>query len=141
MGPSAMRAFKQFFARNLGLKLLCLATAILVWCLSSLSRNITVELAIPLRLIDVPAGFRPGGHLPAVVDVTLSGPPLLIDGARRSNPVVSLGLQGATSPGTTIFRNLDSNLKLPEGVRIIRTSPATLEVQLEPDHPTTGDQH
>jgi len=139
MDSSTMHAFKRLFTRNPGLKLLCLATALFVWCLSSVTRNTTVELAIPLKLVNIPTGFRPAGPLPAVIDYTLSGPPLLIDGARRSNPVVMLGMLGAARPGKTIFRNLDSNLKLPEGIKVLRISPAVLEIDLESDQPK-GDQ-
>jgi len=134
MGSLAMNTFKQFFIRNLTLKLLCLATAIFVWSLSSISRITNIELAIPLKLCNIPAGFIPSTPPPAAIDYTLSGPSVLIDGARRSNAAVILSLKGAARPGKTLFMNLESNLRLPEGIKVIRISPATLEIDLEPEH-------
>lgn len=134
MGSRAITTFKQFFTRNLMLKLLCLATAISVWCLSYISRVTCVDLSIPLKLCNIPAGFVPSSSPPAVIVYTLSGPSVMIDGARRTNTVVTLSMKGAARPGKTLFMNLESNLKLQEGIKVIRVSPATLEIKLEPEH-------
>jgi hypothetical protein len=140
MASVATQTFKYFIVRNLTLKLLCLATAISVWSLSSISRKTCVELPIPLKLGNIPAGFVPSRPPPAAIGYTLSGPAALIDGARRANKTVMLSMEGASRPGKTIFMNLESQLKLPDGIRVVRVSPATLEIDLKAEHSPQGDQ-
>jgi hypothetical protein len=140
---SAMSAttVKQLFTRNPALKLLCLAVAISIWLLSATSRRVQVDLSLPLKVADIPAGYSLSSRPPAAVTYTLSGPSILIDGLLRSNPEVKLSMAGAATPGTTAFMHLESYLKLPEGVMVIRISPATLELSLEPGHKPAGGQH
>ena len=53
----------------------------------------------------------------------------MIDGARRANAAVILNLRGAVA-GSTRFSNLESYLKLPDGIKVTRISPATVEIDL-----------
>jgi hypothetical protein len=132
---------KQLFTRNLTLKLLCLAVAVSVWCLSSTSRRTQVELSLPLKVGDIPPGYTLSSTPPAVITYTLTGPSFLIAGMLRSNTEVKLSMAGAVKPGTTVFMHLESHLKLPEGVTVIRISPAALELNLEPGHTPAGGLH
>ena len=86
-------------------------------------------MTLPVELRNIPPGYAAAGEPPREMRFTLAGPSLLIDGARRSNTKVILNLRGAV-PGKTLFSNLESYLKLPDGVRVTRTSPATLEINL-----------
>jgi hypothetical protein len=53
----------------------------------------------------------------------------MIDGARRANSSLILNLRG-TGSGRTFFSHLETDLKLPDGVKVTRVSPATLEIDL-----------
>jgi hypothetical protein len=132
---------KQFFTHNLALKLLCLALAVSVWLLSSTGRKMQVELQLPLKVVDIPAGFVLNSPPPALITYTLSGPSILVNGALRSNQQLKLSMAGAAASGSTLFKNLDSHLKLPEGVTVTRISPAVLELHLEARHTPAGGQH
>ena len=133
-------AFKAFFTRNALLKLLCLAMAISIWCLSSINRKAQIEFSIPLKVIGIPAGYVLSTPPPAVISYTLSGSPILINGILRSNTEVKLSMAGAVVPGKTIFLRLESYLKLPEGTAVTRISPAVLELNLESGHTPSGGQ-
>jgi len=140
MVPAAFETIRRSCTRNLTLKLLSLAVALCIWSFTAISRETHSELTLPVELRSIPPGYVAGGEPPREIHVTLSGPSLLIDGARRSNTKVILNLRGAV-PGKTLFSNLETYLKLPDGVRVTRISPATLEINLVRDQiRPQGDQ-
>ena len=125
----ALETFKQFCTRNLSLRLLCLGVAVCIWTFTAYSREIRHELVLPVEFRNTPPGYKLASQLPRDIRFTLSGPSILIDGARRSNAVLILNLRGI-SPGKTIFSHLETNLKLPEGINVTRISPAAIEINL-----------
>ncbi|HEX9078247.1 MAG TPA: hypothetical protein VF795_01585 [Desulfuromonadaceae bacterium] len=130
MPDPPVETIKQFCVRNLSLKLLSLAVALCIWSFTAVSRESRYELTLPVELRNIPPGYAVRGQAPGEIRFTLAGPSLLIDGARRSNATVILNLRGAAVPGKTIFSRLESYLKLPEGVKVTRISPASLEIDL-----------
>jgi hypothetical protein len=122
-------AIKRLCARNLSLKLLSLMLAVCIWSFSSLSRETRYELVLPMELRNTPSGCTVATPPTGEVHFTLTGPSILIDGARRANSRLILSLRGA-KPGITLFSHLETNLKLPEGIKVTRISPATLEIEL-----------
>jgi hypothetical protein len=124
-----LAAVKRLCARNWSLKLLSLMLAVCIWSFSSLSRETRYELVLPVELRNTPPGCTVATPPTGEVHFTLAGPSILIDGARRANSRVILSLRGA-KPGITLFSHLESNLKLPEGIKVTRISPATLEIDL-----------
>jgi hypothetical protein len=103
--------------------------AVCIWSFSSLSRETRYELALPVELRNTPPGYTVTEPLTGEVHFTLVGPSILIDGARRANSRLILSLRGA-KPGKTLFTHLETDLKLPEGIKVTRISPATLEIEL-----------
>jgi hypothetical protein len=141
MSALSVTTAKQLFTRNPTLKLLCLAMAVSVWCLSATSRRVQVDLSLPLKVVDIPMGYALSSTPPTAITYTLSGPSILVDGALRSNTQLKLSMAGAATQGKTAFMHLESYLKLPEGITIIRISPAALELNLVPDYTPAGGQH
>lgn len=142
MASSASDIFRQCCTRNLKLKLLSLMVACCIWGLTSFSRKTHAEIDLPVQLQNVPSGYTQASQLPREIRFTLSGPTLLIEGARRSNSAFKLDLRGI-GPGRTLFPHLESSLKLPDGVKVTSISPASLEINLvktQTRH-SEGDQH
>lgn len=129
---------KRLCTRNWSLKLLSLALAVCIWSFSSISRETSQELVLPVELRNAPPGYTVSAPLTGEVRFTLTGPPILIYGTRRANSRLILSLRDA-SPGTTCFSHLETNLKLPEGIKVTRVSPATLEIKLIREQ-TNSDQ-
>ncbi|GFE61419.1 YbbR-like domain-containing protein [Geobacter sp. AOG2] len=125
-----LSAIKRRCTRNASLKILSLMLAVCIWSFTSLSRETRYELVLPVELRNTPPGYRVTPPLPGEVHFTLTGPSLLIDGARRSNSRVILSLRGI-KPGKTLFSHLETYLKLPEGIKVTRISPAELEIELD----------
>lgn len=120
---------KRLCTRNWSLKLLSLMLAVCIWSFSSLSRETHYDLVLPVELRYTPPGYTLAAPLTGEVHFTLTGPSILVDGARRANSRLILSLRGA-KPGKTFFTHLETNLKLPEGIKVTRISPATLEIEL-----------
>lgn len=137
--PSTLRT--KFGTANLTLRLLSLALALVLWCISAAARPREARLTLPVRPERLPAGFRIAGTPPPAVRVTLSGPLHLVTGVARRTRVLPLDLEGATGPGTTSFTHLESALALPEEVRVTRISPASLEIRLEVNNRSEGEHH
>ncbi|KAA0895385.1 hypothetical protein [Oryzomonas rubra] len=125
----SLAAVKRRCTRNASLKILSLMLAVCIWSFTSLSRETRYELVLPVELRNTPPGYSVAPPLPGELHFTLTGPSILIDGARRSNSSVILNLRGA-KPGRAIFSHLETNLKLPEGIKVTRISPAVLEIDL-----------
>lgn len=134
--------FRQFCTRNLELKLLSLLVACCIWGLTSYSHRNHAELNLPVHLKNMPRGCALASQLPREIRFTLSGPSLLLEGARRSNAALMLDLQGS-GPGTILFPHLEANLHLPDGIEVTRISPASLEISLikAQKRYSEGDQH
>lgn len=120
---------KRRCTRNASLKILSLMLAVCIWSFTSLSRETRYELVLPVELRNTPPGYTVAAPLPGEVHFTLTGPSLLIDGARRSNSRMILSLRGIR-PGKTLFSHLETYLKLPEGIKVTRISPDALEIDL-----------
>lgn len=120
---------KQFCTRNLTLRILSVGVALCIWSFTAISRETRYDLVLPVELRYTPPGYALDSQPPREIRFTLSGPSILIDGARRSNAVLILNLRGISS-GKTVFSHLETNLKLPEGVSVTRISPASIEINL-----------
>lgn len=120
---------KRRCTRNASLKILSLMLAVCIWSFTSLSRETRYELVLPVELRNIPPGYTVTAPPSGEVHFTLTGPSLLIDGARRSNSRVILSLRGVR-PGKTLFSHLETFLKLPEGIKVTRISPDALEIDL-----------
>jgi hypothetical protein len=134
-----LAAVKHLCTRNWSLKLLSLMLAVCIWSFSSLSRETRYELFLPVELRNTPPGYMVATPQTGEVHFTLTGPSILLDGARRANSRLILSLRSA-KPGKTLFSHLETNLKLPEGIKVTRISPATLEIELirEQTNPDQG---
>jgi hypothetical protein len=126
---SNLAAVKHRFMRNASLKTLSLMLAVCIWSFTSLSRETSYELVLPVELRNIPPGYGVATPPQGAVHFTLAGSSILIDGARRSNSRLILGLRGA-KPGKTLFSHLETYLKLPEGIKVTRISPDALEIEL-----------
>lgn len=140
MAPAAFDTLYRFCLGNLTIKLLSLAVAVCIWSFAAISRETHYDLALPVELRNIPPGYRLAGPLPMEIRFTLTGPSILIDGARRSNSSMILNMRGS-APGPVIFSHLESNLKLPDGIHVTRISPASLELNLvlDKNHLSEGD--
>ena len=114
---------------NLGLKALSLLLAVLLWLFANIDRESEKDFTIAVLPDNVPAGLQLAGKPPDSLNIRLRGPNILLWKVRAVRPAIRLDLKGAAE-GTTVFPSPAAMMNLPEGAKVIRVTPATVEVRL-----------
>jgi YbbR domain-containing protein len=116
---------------NLGLKLLSLGIAILLWFIVLGTRNVEVTKEIPIELI-TPADLVVSNEIPDKVSFRLSGPKAFLRTIinRKEEPLkVNLSQSKA---GLVTYRFFSDNIQVPIGVKILSITPTAMILKLEP---------
>ena len=116
--------------RNIGLKLLALALAILLWLTVAGEHVVERSLRVPLEFRNVPDALEIVGNAPDTVDVRLRGSSALLSRIQPGEIVAVLDLAGARS-GSRLFPIRADEVRAPFGVEVAQVIPATLALELE----------
>jgi len=122
--------FREFPRRNLGLKLLALASSVLLWWFVAAESNIQVGYVVPLEIRNLPNGMAIVNKVERQVEVRLSGPPSLLGSIRQKDLYATIEMSNA-KPGRERFRLSEQSINLPIGVHVQRIYPGSVEVALE----------
>lgn len=120
----------RFFTENWQLKLMSFGFSLILWFFVMGERRMEVGYTVPLELLNVPEGLVVVSEVPNTVDVRLSGPRAMLADLDEKDIRISLNL-AELKPGVSTFRRLDEHLRLPVGVRLMRTSPSSIDVKLD----------
>lgn len=116
--------------RNLGLKLLALALAILLWLTVAGEHVVERSLRVPLEFRNIPEALEIVGNTPDTVDVRVRGASALLSRMQPGEIVAVLDLAAARS-GSRLFHIRADEVRAPFGVEIAQVVPATLALELE----------
>ncbi len=116
--------------RHLGLKVLALSLATLLWLTVAGEHVVERALRVPLELRDKPEGLEIVGDPPIAVDVLVRGSSALLSRLELGEVVAVLDLSAAR-PGSRLFHLRTDQVKVPYGVDVAQIVPATLSVELE----------
>jgi YbbR domain-containing protein len=116
--------------RNLGLKLLALALAILLWMTIAGEHVVERSLRVPLEFRNVPEALEIVGNTPDTVDVRVRGSSALLSRMQPGEIVAVLDLAGARS-GSRLFHIRADEVRAPFGVEVAQVIPSTLALDLE----------
>ena len=116
--------------RNLGLKLLALALAILLWLTVAGEHIVERSLRVPLEFRNIPEALEIVGNAPDTVDVRLRGSSALLSRVQPGEIVAVLDLVGARS-GSRLFHIRTDEVRAPFGIEVAQVIPATLALELE----------
>jgi hypothetical protein len=124
---------RRFFFRNLGLKLLALAIALLAWFAFSGQRRERISersYRIPLSLVNVPPQTMVASPLPGGVEVRVRGPFTVLRQLQpeRLEAVIDL-LNGR--PGERVHRFAPEDINVPPEVEVLAISPGEVRVVLD----------
>ena len=125
-----MNWLTKLFTENLGLKLLALLLAVMIW--SAVGGDVATEILVP-----VPIEFRnvPGGvHYeaePSRVEVRIRGPRWMVRQALASDFSVPVDLSAMTAPGERIVPLRRQNVEVPSSVEVIEVIPARLKLTVK----------
>lgn len=116
--------------RNLGLKLLALALAILLWLTVAGEHIVERSLRVPLEFRNIPSALEIVGNAPDTVDVRLRGSSALLSRVQPGEIVAVLDLAGARS-GSRLFHIRTDEVRAPFGIEVAQVIPSTLALELE----------
>jgi YbbR domain-containing protein len=116
--------------RHLGLKVLSLVLAVLLWMVVSGEETVERGLRVPLELLQVPAGLELTGEVPATVDVRVRGASGTLSRVSTGDVVAVLDLRSARS-GRRLFPLTPDQVRVPFGVEVVQVQPSALAMAFE----------
>jgi YbbR domain-containing protein len=123
-----MRTFWPF--RHLGLKLLSIAIAVMMWMAIGGEEIVERGLRVPLELQQFPPGLELVGDVPTTADVRIRGAIGTVGRVSPGDILAVLDLTGAR-PGERLFHLTPQDVRAPFGVDVVYVAPPTVAVVFE----------
>ena len=123
-----MRAIWPF--RHIGLKLVSVAIAVLLWMVIAGEETVERGLRVPLELQQFPPGLELLGDVPTTADVRVRGVSGTLSRISPGDIVAVLDLRGARA-GERLFHLTPEQVRAPFGVEIVQVTPPTVAVVFE----------
>ncbi len=119
------------FRHHLGLKVVSIALAALLWVAVAGEQTVERSLRIPLEFTNLPAQLEVVGDSPAVVDVRVRGSSGALNRIAAGELVAVLDLRSARS-GQRLFHLDGDDVRTPFGVDVVQVNPSTVSMTFEP---------
>jgi YbbR domain-containing protein len=116
--------------RHLGLKVVALVCASLLWLTVAGEHIVERSLRVPLEFRNIPEGLEISGDPPATVDVRMRGSSALLSRLVPGEVVVVLDMRSARA-GSRLFHLRNDEVQTPYGVQVAQVVPPTLSLELE----------
>jgi YbbR domain-containing protein len=118
------------FHHHVGLKVVSIALAFLLWLVVSGEQTVERSFRIPLEFSNLPSQLEIVGDPPGNVDVRVRGSSGLISRVGAADLSAVIDLQGGKA-GRRLFPITDNQLRAPFGLEIVQVTPSTVAVNLE----------
>lgn len=116
--------------RQLGLKVLAMTLASVLWLTVAGEHVVERSLRVPLEFRNIPEALEIVGNTPDTVDVRLRGSSAVLSRVQPGEIVAVLDLSTARS-GPRLFHLRNEEVRAPFGVEVSQVTPATLSLELE----------
>lgn len=116
--------------RHLGLKVVAVALAALLWLIVAGDHLVERSMRVPLEFRNIPNELEIVGDPPTAVDVRLRGSSAQLARLEPREVVAVLDLAGAR-PGSRMFHLRNEEVRGPYGVEVAQVVPGTLALDLE----------
>jgi YbbR domain-containing protein len=116
--------------RHIGLKVLSVAIAVMLWMVIAGEETVERGLRVPLELQQFPQGLEMLGEVPTTADVRVRGASGTLSRVSPGDFVAVLDLRGARA-GERLFHLAPEQVRAPFGVEVIQVTPATVAVAFE----------
>jgi len=116
--------------RNLGLKMVSVVLAVLLWFLVSGEQTVERALRIPLEFTNLPPRLELVGEPPTLVDVRVRGSSGTLSRVAAGDLSAVLDVRTARS-GERLFHLTSEDVRAPLGVDIVQVSPASVSLTFE----------
>ena len=116
--------------RNLGLKVLAVALAAVLWLTLAGEHIVERSLRVPLEFRNIPDPLEIVGNAPDSVDVRLRGSSAVLSRVQPGEIVAVIDLATARA-GSRLFHIRADEVRAPYGIEVSQVVPATLALELE----------
>jgi YbbR domain-containing protein len=116
--------------RNLGLKLISVAVALLLWMIVAGEEQVERGLRVPLEVQQMPSGLELQSELPALVDVRVRGGSATLSRLGTGDIVAVIDAHTAR-PGQRLFQLTPEQVRAPSGVQVMQVSPPSVTMVFE----------
>lgn len=116
--------------RHLGLKVLAIALATLLWFTVAGEHVVERSLRVPLEFRNIPSQLEIVGNPPDNVDVRVRGSSALLSRVQPGEIVAVLDLSTARS-GSRLFHIRADEVRAPFGIEVAQVVPPTISIELE----------
>jgi YbbR domain-containing protein len=117
--------------RHVGLKLLSVAIAVLLWMAVSGQEIVERGLRVPLEIQQIPPGIEMSGEAPALVDVRVRGESGALSRVGPGDVFAVLDLRAAR-PGRRLLPLTPDQVRAPFGVEVVQVQPSAIAMAFEP---------
>ncbi len=117
--------------RHLGLKLLSVGLALLLWMVVAGEETVERGLRVPLELQQFPPGLELQGDVPTNVDVRVRGTSGALGRVSVGDLVAVVDLRSAR-PGRRLFQITPEQVRAPAGVGVVQVTPVSVAMVFEP---------
>jgi len=117
--------------RRLGLKLVSIVLAVLLWLVVSGEQTVERALRIPLEYTNLPPQLELVGDPPTVVDVRVRGSSGTLSRIAAGELVAVLDVRSARS-GQRLFHLTTAEVRAPFGVEVVQVTPSNISMLFEP---------
>ena len=116
--------------RHLGLKLISIALAALLWLLVSGEQIVERALRVPLEFTNLPQQLEMVGEPPNVADVRIRGSSGALSRVSSGELVAVLDLRSARR-GRRLFHLAGSDVRVPFGIEVVQIAPSNVAIAFE----------
>src|SRR3954462_10382475 len=113
--------------RHLGLKVLAIALAVVLWLTVSGEHVVERNLRVPLEFRNIPPQLEITGDTPSTVDVRLRGSSAVLGRLDPGEVVAVLDLSGGR-PGPRLFHLRNDQVRAPFGDEVAQVVPSTVSL-------------
>jgi YbbR domain-containing protein len=117
--------------RHVGLELMSVGLAVLLWMTVSGEERVERGLRVPLELQQFPPALEIQGEAPSTVDVRVRGTSGVLSRVAPGDIVAVLDLHGARA-GNRLFPVTPDQVHVPFGVEVVQVTPSTVALAFEP---------
>jgi YbbR domain-containing protein len=116
---------------HVGLKMISIAVAALLWLIVSGEQIVERTLRVPLEFTNLPAHLEVVGNPPDMVEVRLRGSSGSLGRIASGEVIAVMDLRSAR-PGERLFHLAPSAVRAPFGIEVVQVSPSSVPVRFEP---------
>ncbi len=121
---------KNKLMHNLGLKLLSLGLAVMLWYIISAKGMSEVTLEVPIEYINIPQGHEIVSKEQDKVSVSIFGSEKAVGSIKPEDIRVLVDLNGATA-GKAVYKITRKNIKTPSSVTVSSVNPSEVKVVID----------